>query len=78
MKHLQINASLNEETRLGTVILHLDSEGAGCCYDLHCGMGDGQDKRYVTRKGKQDEILMISTEDLWNAVFENGGDPHVY
>ena len=75
MKHLQIKASINEETRLGTVILHFDNDGAGCCYDLYCGMGDDHDKRFVTKKGNPNEILMMCTEDLWNAIFEDYPEP---
>ena len=71
MKCLPINAFINEDTRLGTVILHFDCEGAGCCYDLYMGMGSDHEMRYVTKKGNPNEILMMCTEDLWNAIFEN-------
>ena len=77
MKHLQIKAPVNEETRLGTVILHFDNSGAGCCYDLYCGTGNDHDMRYVTKKGNPNEILMICTRDLWNAIFEDCPEPHV-
>jgi hypothetical protein len=54
MKTLPINCTLNEKTRIKTIMLY-KPDGI---YDMHCGLGD--DKTiYLTEHGKPDNVSSL-------------------
>lgn len=65
MKPLPIKAALNEDDRLGEVILarkHVLS--------LYEGAGSDDGVYYLTDNGNPDKIYMAVNRELWNGIFE--------
>ena len=66
IKPLPINVQLDEDTRLDSIFFN-SRPGT---FELHSGRGDDE-AIYVTKHGDPSKIYMVSTEELWNWIFES-------
>jgi hypothetical protein len=62
MKCLPIKRTLSEETRIQTVIL-----APNHVYDLH---KDNNGDYCITEHGSYENVVMVVTKELWQAMFE--------
>jgi hypothetical protein len=64
MSEIRIRRILNEDNRVGTVILYPDG-----VFDLYKGLGD-DDCFYITEHGNPNKIVMAITTTMYHNIFE--------
>ena len=65
MKPLPIKTILNEDNRLGEIIL-----GRKHVLSMYRGIGDDSEFYYLTENGNPDKIYMEVNRELWHSIFD--------